>query len=128
MAGVSTEPKTKERADDPSKSARTLSAKSRKSKPRATRDRLNCRIDARIKSRAEEAALVLGQDLTAFTEIALNEKALEVLEREERILLSERDFQRFIDTLNQPKPPTPQLIAARRAYQRLQVDHPENNL
>ena len=44
------------------------------------RDRLSCRIDPKIKQRAEDAALLLGQDLTAFTESALNEKAQAVIE------------------------------------------------
>ena len=98
------------------------------SKTGAVRDRLNCRIDRRIKARAEEAATLLGQDLTAFTETALNEKAQEVLEREERIVLSERDFERFVESINNPQPPTPALVAARRAYRQLQAEFPDHNL
>ncbi|MDQ3813875.1 MAG: DUF1778 domain-containing protein [Armatimonadota bacterium] len=94
---------------------------------RASRDRLNCRIDTRIKQRAEEAASLLGQDLTAFTETALNEKAQEVLEREARIVLSERDFQRFLDSINHPDPPTPELQRARQAYRQMSQEHPEGN-
>lgn len=97
-------------------------------KKRVVRDRLNCRIDGRIKERAEAAAILLGQDLTSFTETALNEKAQEVLEREERIVLSERDFARFVESISGPQPPTQALIEARRAYRQLQKELPENNL
>jgi uncharacterized protein (DUF1778 family) len=97
------------------------------SKARTVRDRLNCRIDGRIKARAEEAALVLGQDLTAFTEMALDEKAQKVLDREERIVLSERDFDRFVEIINAATPPTPSLVEARKAYRKLQAEFPDNN-
>lgn len=112
----------------PDVSKKPKTSQPRVSKTRPVRDRLNCRIDGRIKARAEEAAQVLGQDLTAFTETALDEKAQEVLAREERIVLSERDFERFVEIINNPKPPTPALIAARRAYQQLQAELPESNL
>ena len=101
---------------------------SRTAKTRVVRDRLNCRIDGRIKERAEAAAILLGQDLTAFTETALDEKAQEVLEREERIVLSERDFARFIESINNPQPPTQALTDARRTYRQLQAEFPDNNL
>ncbi len=117
----------KQKAKTVSKSvAKTVA--SRPTKTVAVRDRLNCRIDKRIKARAEEAATLLGQNLTAFTETALNEKSQEVLENEERIVLSERDFKRFVEIINNPAPPTPALVAARRAYRQLQAEFPDHNL
>ena len=110
------------------KKSKAQSASPRLTKVRTVRDRLNCRIDHRIKERAEAAAILLGQDLTAFTETALDEKAQEVLEREERIVLSERDFARFVESINNPQPPTQALIEARRAYRQLQTEFPDNNL
>lgn len=110
------------------KKSKAQSATSRPAKARTVRDRLNCRIDGRIKERAEAAAILLGQDLTAFTETALDEKAQEVLEREERIVLSESDFARFVESINNPQPPTQALIEARRAYRQLQTEFPDNNL
>ncbi len=112
---------------NPTPRASKSNTPSRAPKTRAVRDRLNCRIDGRIKARAEEAAILLGQDLTAFTETALDEKAQKVLEREERIVLSERDFERFLEIINDPKPPTPALVAARQAYRKLQAEFPDNN-
>ena len=90
--------------------------------------RLSCRVSARIKSRAEEAAAVLGQSMTDFTEAALADKAQAVLDQHERIILSERDFARFVASLENPEPPTEQLLKAMADYQKLKVEHPECNL
>lgn len=96
----------------------------------ATQDyaRLNCRVDARIKQRAEEAASLLGQSITDFTEAALAEKAQSVLERHERITLSERDFARFVELIENAPPPTPALKNALADYQRLKAAHPDAHL
>ncbi len=91
------------------------------------RDRLSCRIDSQIKQRAEEAATLLGQDLTAFTESALNEKAQAVIAQEEKLVLSERDFEKFVAALDNPPTPTPALVAARRTLRQLREAQPEGN-
>ena len=91
------------------------------------RDRLSCRIDAQIKQRAEDAALLLGQDLTAFTESALNEKAQAVMEQEEKLILSNQEFKKFVAALDNPPAPTSALVAARHSLRQLQGEHPEGN-
>ncbi len=96
-------------------------------RPAAERERLNFRLDARIKQRAEDAAAILGQDLSTFAESALDEKAQAVIEREERLVLSEQDFARFVDSLNNPAPPTQKLIEARRAVRQMRQEQPEGN-
>lgn len=96
-------------------------------RPRAERDRLNFRIDARIKQRAEDAALLLGQDLSTFAEAALNEKAQAVIEREERIVLSERDFALFVDAIENPQPVGARLKAAAQNYKTVRREQPELN-
>ena len=90
--------------------------------------RLNCRVSARIKHEAEKAASVLGQSITDFTESALAEKAQDVLEKHARITLSERDFARFVASLENPAPPTPQLRKAINDFRRLRAAHPDANL
>lgn len=92
-----------------------------------TSARLSCRVDPRIKQRAEEAAALLGQSITDFTEAALAEKAEAVFERFERIQLTERDFERFVTAITQPKPPTPELVAAMREYERQRAEEPDGN-
>lgn len=80
--------------------------------------RLSCRVQTRIKKSVEQAASLLGQSITDFTEAALAEKAQSVLERHTRITLTERDFTRFVELVENPPPPTAALRAAMADYQR----------
>ena len=89
--------------------------------------RINCRVSASIKRRAEEAAEILGQSITAFTETALAEKAGDVFSRMGAIRLSERDFQEFVEAINRPLRPTAKLRKAAAAYKRLRARDPESN-
>lgn len=91
------------------------------------RDRLSCRIDSQIKQRAEDAAMLLGQDLTAFTESALNEKAQAVIAQQEKLVLSDQEFEKFVAALDNPPAPTPALVAARQSLRQLREAHPEGN-
>jgi len=90
--------------------------------------RLSCRVSLRIKTQVEEAASVLGQSITDFTEAALAEKAQAVLDKHQQITLSERDFARFVEILDNPKPPAPKLRKAMADYRRLQAENPDANL
>jgi uncharacterized protein (DUF1778 family) len=90
--------------------------------------RLSCRVSARIKGRAEEAAALLGQSMTDFTEAALADKAQAVLDQHERIHVSERDFDRFVAAIESPIEPTPPLQAAMADYLKQKRENPERNL
>jgi uncharacterized protein (DUF1778 family) len=94
---------------------------------RKTNDRINCRVSPAIKQRAEEAAHLLGQSITAFTESALAEKAQQVLADHEKIVLSERDFERFVEIITNPSPPTPALVRAMREYEAQRDAEPDGN-
>ena len=85
-------------------------------------------MNVHIKRRAEEAAALLGQSITDFTESALADKAQAVLDQHERIALSERDFARFVAALESPGDPTESLQKAVAGYRRLKSEHPESNL
>ena len=89
--------------------------------------RLNCRVNARIKQRAEEAASLLGQSITDFTELAIAEKANEVLSQHDRITLSKRDFARFVELIEKPAAPTEKLRSAAEEYKRLKAENPEGS-
>ena len=89
--------------------------------------RLSCRVNPRIKQRAEEAAALLGQSMTDFTEAALKEKAEAILEQVHKIQLSERVFERFATAINTPTPPTNELVAAMQEYERQRAEEPEGN-
>jgi uncharacterized protein (DUF1778 family) len=90
-------------------------------------DRLNCRIRAEVKARAEEAARLTGLSITAFTEAALNERAQKVFEQHERLAFSQRDFTRVQELLASPPAPTKSLIAAMREYDKQKSGQPAGN-
>ena len=89
--------------------------------------RLNCRVGTAIKRRAEEAAEMLGQSMTAFTETALAEKAEAVFTRFGGIRLSERDFQLFVKAINNPPRPTAKFSKAAATYKKLRSRNPKSN-
>ncbi len=89
--------------------------------------RLSCRVNPRIKHRAEEAAKLLGQSMTDFTEAALKEKSELVLEQASRIRLSESDFERFTTAINAPKTPTAELVDAMKEYDRQSSEEPKGD-
>jgi uncharacterized protein (DUF1778 family) len=89
--------------------------------------RINCRVSARIKERAEEAARLLGQSITDFTEMALAERAEAVIANHHRIVLSERDFARFVEIVESAPAPTKQLREAAEEYKRFRAENPEGN-
>ncbi len=91
-------------------------------------DRINCRISPAIKRRAEQAAQILGQSITAFTETALADKAHSVLAEQERITLSEHEFARFVEILEDDSPPAPALVKAMSDYQATKAAHPDRGL
>ena len=74
---------------------------------RARKDvQFNIRMAFENKERVERAAKVTKQSLTEFAEAAVLERAEEVLERHERILLSDRDFDAFVRMMNADTKPT----------------------
>ena len=91
-------------------------------------DRINCRISPKIKKRAELAAQALGQSITAFTETALAEKAQSVLAEQDRLALSEKDFARFVEIIENPAPPTAALTQAMRGYRKAKAAHTDRGL
>lgn len=93
-----------------------------------TSERLNCRISLVVKQQAEAAAQVMGLSITAFTETALAEKAQHVLAEQERIVLSETQFARFVEILEDKTPPTSALQEAMKQYQTAKAAHPERGL
>lgn len=68
-----------------------------------TTSRLNIRLSTEVKSRIARAATILGQDLTEFAAITLNDKATEILEKNESLLLTGEDYQFFLDALDGTK-------------------------
>lgn len=77
-----------------------------------TNQRLQIRMSAAKKARIARAAAIKQVDLTQFvTESALRE-ADAVIEREERVVVSERDFVRILELLESPPAANERLKAA----------------
>ena len=71
-----------------------------KNKNTSQQSRLNFRLAPEIKARVARAATVVGQDLTEFAVATLSQKADEVLEKHDRVLLGSEDYQFFLDALS----------------------------
>ena len=66
----------------------------------ASAARLDLKMDAAEKDVVSRAAALMGTTMSAFMRAAAKDKALELLERESRITLNDRDFQAFAAALN----------------------------
>ena len=69
--------------------------------------RFDLKMDAEEKDVIAKAASLMGTTMAAFVRAAAKEKAQQMLERESRITLSQRDFAAFaaaLDTAFQPNP------------------------
>jgi uncharacterized protein (DUF1778 family) len=80
---------------------------------------MHFRLDPRIKERVSRAAAITGQGLTDFAVSALSERADEVLERYESVLLNDKDYQFFLNALDRARKPSSQSRAAAARYRRV---------
>jgi uncharacterized protein (DUF1778 family) len=75
-------------------------------------ERIELRATAQQKDLLAAAATYSHMDLTTFILRTVLPAAREIVEREEKILLSERDTRRVLELLENPPEPTPKLLAA----------------
>ncbi len=93
------------------------SAKARKASSSSSQSaRLDMRIDRRAKRLIERAALITGQTLTDFAVSNLVQLAMETIERYEKLVMSNRDRDRFLAALDRPPKPLPALAKAARLH------------
>ncbi|BCM90820.1 hypothetical protein IAD21_02682 [Abditibacteriota bacterium] len=85
-------------------------------------------INRTIKAPVEAVAQIVGQNITAATKTALAEEVQVVLAEQERLVMSERDFARFIEILEDSAPSTSSLVKAMRDYQVTKAAHPDRGL
>ncbi len=78
--------------------------------PTMANPRLAFRMKPELKERIEEAAALLGLNLTDFVLSTLSERAFEVVERHRNITLSDRDRDRFLEALNRHGRPISTLV------------------
>lgn len=80
-----------------------------------TNNRFAMRIDARDKARLMRAASLEQTDLKDFLLRNALKAAEDVIERAERVALSERDTRLWLDLLEDPPKPNKRLLAAAQA-------------
>lgn len=85
-------------------------------------ERISFRTTTAVKLRIEEAAAVYGTGITQFLETCALEKALEILSRENKIVLSGRSREAFLYLLDNPRPSTKTMEAALKHFRQLGLD------
>ena len=78
--------------------------------------RLDMRLERRAKTLIERAAAITGQSITDFAVSNLVESAMATIERHERLVLSNRDRDRFLAALDRRAKPLPALAKAARLH------------
>jgi len=71
--------------------------------------RMNFRTKPHIKQAIQRAAAWSGIDDSAFVINAAYKAALETIESHERMVVSQRDFNRILDAIENPAPPSEKL-------------------
>jgi len=82
------------------------------------KDRMHFRLDPKIKERVSRAAAITGQGLTDFAVSALIERADEILERYESVLLNDEEYQFFLNALDDTRKPSRRSRTAAARYRR----------
>ena len=76
--------------------------------------RLSLRIRPKDKALLLRAVALQQTDLTGFVLRTALEKAQEVIDKADRLLVSERDMKMILDLVENPPPPNAKMIAAAR--------------
>ena len=80
--------------------------------------RMHFRLDPEIKARVVQAAAVTGQGLTDFAVSTLSEKADEILQRRDSIVLNSDEYKFFLKLLSDGRKPSKRSLAAAKRYRR----------
>jgi len=80
--------------------------------------RMHFRLDPEIKARVVQAAAVTGQGLTDFAVSTLSEKAEEILQRHDSIVLNSDEYKFFLKSLSDGRKPSKRSLAAATRYRR----------
>lgn len=92
------------------------SASSKKAEKPAADDRITARIPRANRLLLERAAAIYGATLNQFIVQSALDRAGEILRQEETLLLSERDARAFLKALDNPPPPSDNLVQALKAH------------
>ncbi len=86
--------------------------------PRVRAQRLEARVSADQKNLIEHAAALQGRSVTDFVLSSLQDAARRAIEEHQRVNLSVRDSQTFVEALINPKPVNDRLRDTVRKYRR----------
>jgi uncharacterized protein (DUF1778 family) len=81
--------------------------------------RIDFRIRQETRDKIERAAMLRGKNLTDFAEEALERAADEVIASENTVTLSNRDRDRFLELLDNPRQPNEALATAALRYREM---------
>jgi uncharacterized protein (DUF1778 family) len=85
----------------------------------ATTARFDLKMDATEKALLSQAAALMGTTMASFVRTAAKEKAGELLERQSRLTLSQRDFESVTAAINTAFAPNAALKSALTAARRI---------
>lgn len=88
-------------------------------KSQKTLARLEARVDAEMKARWQQAADLQGITLTDFIITSLQESANKVIQQHQRMKLTTKDTEAFIDAILNPPEPNENLRAAVAEYKQV---------
>ena len=71
-------------------------------RPAAVDERLDLKLSAADKQLLPQAAATEGLSMAAFVRLAARQRAAEAIQREQQLLLSQRDFTAFHAAIGQP--------------------------
>ena len=103
-------------AEPASKSPRSKSPRSKPPHGRARGERLEARVTADQKNLIEYAAALEGRTVTDFVLTSVQDAARRAIEEHQRIELSVRDSQAFVEALLKPRPVNDRLRDTVRRY------------
>ena len=93
----------------------------------AKQDRIGARVSHEVYKTLCRAAELSGATVNQFLVQSALKEALAIIEREEVILLSARDWDWLLDIMENPPTSNPKLKAAMRRYQRARRDDADNS-
>ena len=91
--------------------------------PRANlkEERIHLRLSTATKKKIERAAEIAGSTVTDFVIAAISKKADQVIEEQERLILSDRNRDVFLEAITGSPPPNKKLKETFRNYKKLET-------
>ncbi|MBF0255405.1 MAG: DUF1778 domain-containing protein [Gammaproteobacteria bacterium] len=81
----------------------------------AKQDRIDFRVDEAVKAQLVRAADAYGMNLSSFLLAAAQEQMVRAARRVDTLMLSPRDRDAFLDALDQPARPLPEVLQQAKA-------------